>query len=130
MNAMKDQNFNGANILEVGSYDHNGTVRPAFTSFQPNEYIGIDICEGPGVFIKARKTNCTLTDLNPLNLFSILTGDRKHSFSSEEIAAFNQLPEEDLELLWYSPSRRWYRKHLRKPWRKFEKSIVQMLHLK
>lgn len=36
-------------VLEVGSYDHNGTVRPVVEARGPSEYIGIDIESGPGV---------------------------------------------------------------------------------
>lgn len=38
-------------VLEVGSYDFNGTVRPLFAAKNPAEYIGVDILEGPGVDI-------------------------------------------------------------------------------
>lgn len=37
----------GARILEVGSYDVNGSPRELFTA--ASEYIGIDMREGPGV---------------------------------------------------------------------------------
>jgi len=39
----------GKAVLEAGSYDFNGTVRPMFMARQPAEYIGVDILEGPGV---------------------------------------------------------------------------------
>jgi len=39
--------FTGATVLEIGSYDVNGTVRPLFGSV--DEYIGIDKRDGPGV---------------------------------------------------------------------------------
>ena len=38
--------FNRKKVLEVGSYDVNGTVRPFFNSC---DYIGIDVASGPGV---------------------------------------------------------------------------------
>ena len=36
-------------VLEVGSYDVNGSVRPLIESYAPAEYIGTDMREGPGV---------------------------------------------------------------------------------
>jgi hypothetical protein len=39
----------GANILEVGSYDVNGSVRPYLESLKPEKYIGVDMQSGPGV---------------------------------------------------------------------------------
>jgi len=38
------------NVLEIGSLDINGSVRPMFKPFQSN-YVGIDMQEGPGVDI-------------------------------------------------------------------------------
>ena len=38
------------NVLEIGSLDINGSVRPMFKPFQSN-YLGIDMQEGPGVDI-------------------------------------------------------------------------------
>ena len=39
----------GKDILEVGSMNVNGTVRPYITSLAPKSYLGIDIRGGPGV---------------------------------------------------------------------------------
>jgi SAM-dependent methyltransferase len=39
----------GRRVLEVGSYNVNGSLRPAIESLQPAEYVGIDIRSGPGV---------------------------------------------------------------------------------
>lgn len=40
-----------ARILEVGSLDVNGSVRPIIERDAPREYIGVDIAAGPGVNI-------------------------------------------------------------------------------
>jgi SAM-dependent methyltransferase len=36
-------------ILEIGSYDLNGSVRKFFPADQAGNYVGVDLCEGPGV---------------------------------------------------------------------------------
>jgi SAM-dependent methyltransferase len=41
--------LSGKRILEVGSYDVNGTVRDIITRHSPSEYIGVDISHGPSV---------------------------------------------------------------------------------
>lgn len=38
---------NGSRVLEVGSYDVNGSVRRLFSG--ADEYVGVDLVEGPGV---------------------------------------------------------------------------------
>src|SRR5258708_17358138 len=39
--------ISGAKILEIGSYDVNGSVRSLFAA--AGEYVGVDLREGPGV---------------------------------------------------------------------------------
>lgn len=39
----------GKSVIEVGSYDVNGTVRPYIEAHGPESYLGVDISEGPGV---------------------------------------------------------------------------------
>ena len=39
----------GKRVIDVGSYDENGSVRYVFEFLDPAEYVGIDIVEGPGV---------------------------------------------------------------------------------
>jgi SAM-dependent methyltransferase len=39
----------GKRVLEVGSRDVNGSIRPILESRGPTEYIGVDIVPGPGV---------------------------------------------------------------------------------
>jgi|GEM_PF-1798579 len=46
---VKPENITGKSILDVGSYEVNGSLRPAFEVFRPKEYIGVDLQSGPGV---------------------------------------------------------------------------------
>lgn len=39
----------GQRILDVGACDFNGSIRPLMESYDPAEYIGIDVLEGPSV---------------------------------------------------------------------------------
>lgn len=39
----------GASVLEVGSYDVNGSTRPYIESLGPSKYVGVDAQPGPGV---------------------------------------------------------------------------------
>jgi SAM-dependent methyltransferase len=39
----------GRRVVEIGSYDVNGSLRPTIESLQPADYVGIDIRPGPGV---------------------------------------------------------------------------------
>ncbi|MDY6853489.1 MAG: methyltransferase domain-containing protein [Thermodesulfobacteriota bacterium] len=44
-------------IIEVGSYDVNGTIRPIVESWEPAEYLGVDLEEGPGVDLTCNAEN-------------------------------------------------------------------------
>ena len=43
----------GARVLEVGAYNVNGSVRPYVETLIPQCYVGVDITEGPGVYVVA-----------------------------------------------------------------------------
>ncbi len=43
------EEIEGKDILEIGSYNINGSLRPLIESFGPGSYLGIDLKEGPGV---------------------------------------------------------------------------------
>jgi hypothetical protein len=58
LNSQLQQN---ARVLEIGSYDVNGSIRSLFSGVR--EYIGLDLCAGPGVDLVANAH-----DLSNLNL--------------------------------------------------------------
>lgn len=43
------EQITGRDVLEVGSYDVNGSVRPYIESLQPRRYLGVDAERGPSV---------------------------------------------------------------------------------
>jgi Methyltransferase domain len=43
------EHVTGRRVLEVGSYDVNGSVRPYIETLQPAEYLGVDAAPGPRV---------------------------------------------------------------------------------
>jgi SAM-dependent methyltransferase len=47
--AIKAELIKGKSIIEVGSLNINGSLRPVVELFEPFEYIGVDIAMGPGV---------------------------------------------------------------------------------
>ncbi len=48
INLSRDE-IKGKRVIEVGSYDENGSLGPLIKSFAPAEYIGVDLKEGAGV---------------------------------------------------------------------------------
>ncbi len=55
----------GRSVLEVGSYNVNGSVRSILEPLNPSRYIGVDMREGPGVDLV-----CKAEDLDPQELYS------------------------------------------------------------
>ena len=51
MTSLKSEEVHGKRVLEVGSLDVNGSVRPFVELLNPAEYLGADIIPGPGVDI-------------------------------------------------------------------------------
>lgn len=47
--ALTEEEVRGKHILEVGSGDVNGSVRPIVSARGPADYFGVDMAEGPGV---------------------------------------------------------------------------------
>src|SRR5438067_11503342 len=45
----------GKRVLEIGSADRNGSLRPIIESYRPSEYVGIDVEPGPaaGLVVEA-----------------------------------------------------------------------------
>jgi len=46
---LKKEEIEGKRVIKIGSLDVNGSLRPLIESYNPKEYIGIDIVKGPGV---------------------------------------------------------------------------------
>jgi SAM-dependent methyltransferase len=46
---LRDEDVRDKRVLEVGSYDYNGSSRSDIVRFQPSSYLGVDIQQGPGV---------------------------------------------------------------------------------
>ena len=56
----------GKTVLEVGSFNVNGSLRPFVEALKPRAYVGIDIREGPGV--DAVEDICTLQTTDSVDL--------------------------------------------------------------
>jgi len=46
---LREEYVRGKRVIEVGSFDQNGSLRSIVRAFSPSEYIGVDIENGPGV---------------------------------------------------------------------------------
>jgi SAM-dependent methyltransferase len=46
---LRESDVRGKTVLEVGSRDHNGTVRSIIEASRPRKYVGVDMLAGPGV---------------------------------------------------------------------------------
>ncbi|UCD83292.1 MAG: methyltransferase domain-containing protein [Deltaproteobacteria bacterium] len=46
---LKEEDVKGKSVIEVGSFDLNGSLRPIVEAFHPISYIGVDLQMGPGV---------------------------------------------------------------------------------
>ena len=46
---LKEEDIQGKKVIEVGSYDVNGSLRSVIESLNPQSYVGVDLIEGPGV---------------------------------------------------------------------------------
>jgi len=46
---LQEEDVRGKSVIEVGSFDLNGSLRPIAEAFHPSSYIGVDLQIGPGV---------------------------------------------------------------------------------
>lgn len=49
MNSINQEDVNFKKVIEVGSYNVNGSLRSYIEGYFPKNYVGVDIQEGPGV---------------------------------------------------------------------------------
>ena len=54
---LTEEEVRGRRVLEIGSYNLNGGLRPVIETWGPSEYVGVDIEEGPGVDIVCTAEN-------------------------------------------------------------------------
>lgn len=57
-------------MIEVGSLNVNGSLRPLLGSFKPNLYVGTDIVKGPGVDVVCKAEDLLRTF--PKSSFDVL----------------------------------------------------------
>ena len=57
--AFLSESLEGLKVLDIGSLDLNGSMAPIFDTA---DYIGIDICDGPNVHIKAEARDIPFKD--------------------------------------------------------------------
>jgi len=51
---LSQKEVKGKKIIEIGSLNVNGSLRPVLESWQPDKYLGIDLQKGPGVDMVCR----------------------------------------------------------------------------
>jgi hypothetical protein len=76
--------FTDVRVLEVGSLNINGTVRDFF---QPTEYVGVDVAEGPGVDVIAQGEHLTYPD----NSFDVVISAECFEHNPEWVATFDNM---------------------------------------
>jgi len=55
---LKKEEIQGRKIIEVGSRDVNGSLRPLLESFKPKQYVGVDTIMGRGVDVLCNTEIC------------------------------------------------------------------------
>ncbi len=48
---LKKEEIQNKKIIEVGSMNVNGGIRPILESYGPRQYLGVDINQGPGLML-------------------------------------------------------------------------------
>ena len=67
---IRKEHIYGKSVIEVGSHNINGSLRSIVESFEPNNYVGVDITMGPGVDQICKAED--LIDKYGINKFDVL----------------------------------------------------------
>ncbi len=76
--------FSNKKVLEIGSWDVNGSVRSNFSNC---DYIGVDIAEGTGVDLVSKGEDLTLAD----NEFDVVISCECFEHNFEWVKTFNNM---------------------------------------
>jgi len=67
---LRKEEIHNKKVIEVGSMDVNGSVRPLLESYGPKQYVGVDIVRGPSVDVVCNAEG--LLDVFPSNSFDVV----------------------------------------------------------
>ena len=69
---LKKEEIQNKKVIEVGSMNVNGSIRPLLESYGPEQYVGVDIAVGPGVDVVCNADAERLLDIFQPNSFDVV----------------------------------------------------------